>query len=125
MPRRPLFPRSRSPKARREQLNLSKVQDASLHAVERLETRRLLTTLSAPAGVHDTFDFFAPNDVVRIAYSGITFEAIGVAVDKTSGATTVADLTQETQRSQTPPANITFANLFSIYVLQSDINSYI
>src|SRR5438552_6499259 len=96
MPLRRLFRRSRSKASNRSGRKLNAlVAGAANFAIESLEHRRLLTTLSAPLGIHQVFDFWTPQGGIgRIAYSGVTFEAIGVVIDKMTGFQTVADLTQ-------------------------------
>jgi hypothetical protein len=87
---------------------------------ERLEERRLLTTITSP-GAAGTYTFYSGQDqVCQISYSDVTFEAVGVVVDPKTGAAALGDLVP----AATPEPAVG-ANIYKIYVTQSNADSYI
>jgi hypothetical protein len=98
------------------------VANVQLFRPERLEERRLLTTLTdVGTGQSNTFTFYSgQGQVCQIAYFDVEFEAIGAAVDPTTGAAAVGDLVAAAN-----PEPAIGTNLYKIYVTESSADSYI
>ncbi len=110
MPRRRKLARLRSKTIRKA---FSK--DYRIHG---LEPRLLFTTLSAGPGVIGQFEYEAEGGgVMRIVYSDVTFEAIGVSVDPKTDAMAIGDLVPGGLKA--PVAPLLPFNLFTIYVQTS------